>query len=87
VLDLVNRRRGRPHAGGSGQRADGPLAVGQRILDQRLQRQGTVIDVARQYAHPKADPVFHYLVRWDDGQVQALGEAVFDGDYGLEPLY
>jgi len=85
---LVKRRRGRAasHSGGSDQRVEGPLSVGQRVRDARLHRQGTVVDVARQYAHPKADPVFHYLVRWEDGQVQAFGEVAFEGDYGLEPV-
>ncbi len=61
-----------------------PLDVGQKIRDRQTQRIGTVCDTACQYSHPKVDPVYSYLVRWDDGQVQALSEAAFDGGYGLE---
>ncbi len=54
------------------------------LRDRRSERVGTVIDVACQYAHPKADPVYNYLVRWDDGQVEALSQAALDGTHGLE---
>ena len=86
MLDLVKRRRGRApsRTGGPEPRSEEPLAVGQRVRDLRLHRQGSVIDVARQYAHPKAAPVFHYLVRWDDGQIQAFGEEAFVADHGID---
>jgi hypothetical protein len=44
------------------------------------------LDYACQYAHPKADPVYSYLIKWDDGQVQALSEAAVGGPFGIEPL-
>jgi hypothetical protein len=62
------------------------LEVGQRIRDTRWRQEGTVLDVACQYAHPKADPVFSYLVRWEDGQVHAISEGAFWGDHGFELL-
>lgn len=88
MLDLTKRRHGRasPRTGGTAQRFDEPLKIGQRVRDEHFHRQGAVIDIARQYAHPKAEPVYHYLLRWDDGQVQAVGEAAFDGDHGLDPV-
>jgi hypothetical protein len=62
------------------------LEVGQRILDLRNQIQGVVLEYACQYAHPKADPVYSYLIRWDDGRVNALSEAALDGEHGYEPV-
>ena len=43
-----------------------------------------ILDFACQYAHPKAQPVYSYLIRWQDGQVSAVTEAAFGGDAGLE---
>jgi len=43
-----------------------------------------VLDFACQYAHPKAEPVYSYLIRWDDGQVNALSEAALGGGQGYE---
>ena len=37
-------------------------------------------------AHPKADPVYNYLVRWQDGQIQAFSEGAFAGDHAFEIL-
>ena len=63
-----------------------PFDAGAQIYDQRTRRAGTITDHACQYAHPKADPVFSYLVRWEDGQVQALSEFAFRNGHGLEVL-
>ena len=63
-----------------------PLPVyrtGQRIHDTRSEREGEIVDVARQFAHPKADPVHNYLVRWDDGIVEAFNERAFTPSWGL----
>jgi hypothetical protein len=62
------------------------LEAGQKVRDAVENRTGVILDVACQYAHPKAQPVFSYLIRWQDGQVQALSEHAFIGDRGLEPL-
>jgi len=45
---------------------------------------GVVLDHACQYAHPKAPPVYSYLIRWQDGQVQAVSETAFVRGGGLE---
>ena len=58
--------------------------AGQKINDTVHERYGEIIDVARQYAHPKADPVHNYLVRWDDGDIEALNERAFSSSWGLE---
>jgi hypothetical protein len=60
------------------------LEAGTTLRDRRADRLGTVLDVACQYAHPKAEPVYNYLVRWDDGQVEAISEAALDGTHDLE---
>ena len=39
--------------------------------------------MAAQYPHPQAKPNHCYLIRWDDGQVQAYMQAAF-GKHGLE---
>lgn len=54
------------------------LKVGQGLFDTHGQQNGVVLDIARQYAHPKAAPVFSYLVKWDDGQVLAITDAALD---------
>ncbi|MCP3982392.1 MAG: hypothetical protein GY716_24075 [bacterium] len=54
-----------------------PLDAGMKIKDSFESRTGVVLDHACQYAHPKADPVYSYLVRWDDGQVSAISEGAF----------
>jgi hypothetical protein len=60
------------------------IATGQRIHDPRGGGDGVVLDYACQYAHPKAPPVYSYLVRWSDGQVCAYTEAAFHGDERFE---
>jgi hypothetical protein len=62
------------------------LEEGQRIRDVRNQLEGVVLEYACQYAHPKADPVYSYLVQWDDGQINAISEAALQGDYGYETV-
>lgn len=61
-----------------------PLEVGVRLLDLQGDVEGVIVDHACQYAHPKAPPVFSYLVRWEDGQVNAMSEAALSGDHGVE---
>jgi len=63
---------------------DEPLATGQRIFDSAERRSGVVLEHACQYSHPKADPVYSYLVRWEDGQVTSLSEMAFAEGQGLE---
>ncbi len=63
-----------------------PLAPGRRILDVRFDLEGEIVDHARQYAHPNADPVFVYLVRWDDGQVRSITEHALEGRHDYELL-
>ena len=60
------------------------LAAGQKVRDVQDNSVGIVLDYACQYAHPKAQPVYSYLIRWQDGQVRAVSEAAFQGDHGLE---
>ena len=62
------------------------LETGQKVRDVAENRTGVILDSACQYAHPKAQPVYSYLIRWQDGQVQALSEHAFFGDRGLEPI-
>ena len=63
-----------------------PLQAGQKVLDLRNRQEGVILDFACQYAHPKADPVYSYLIRWEDGQVQALSEAALAGGFGFEVI-
>ena len=76
--------------GGSSDRPDRgeaksePLPAGQKIRDSRERRVGVILDHACQYSHPKAPPVYSYLVRWEDGQVQAFTEAAIGHAHGLE---
>jgi hypothetical protein len=60
-----------------------PLEIGQEIHDVREDRKGIITDYACQYAHPKAQPVYNYLIRWQDGQIQAVTETALEGDFGL----
>ena len=60
------------------------LETGQKVRDVNDNNVGVVLDYACQYAHPKAQPVYSYLIRWQDGQVQALSELAFSGSYGYE---
>jgi hypothetical protein len=59
------------------------LEAGQKVRDVRERTVGVVLDYACQYAHPKAPPVYSYLIRWRDGQVQALSETAFCADLEL----
>jgi len=61
-----------------------PLEEGQKLHDVRDDRYGVVLDAARQYSHPKAAPVYSYLVKWDDGEIQAISEAALAEGHGLE---
>ena len=60
------------------------LEAGQKVRDAHNDSTGVVLEYACQYAHPKADPVYSYLIRWQDGQVQAVTETAFDGSSGLQ---
>ncbi len=57
---------------------------GQKVHDLHGDRNGQIVDVARQYSHPSADPVHNYLVRWDDGHVEAFNERALTPNWGLE---
>lgn len=59
------------------------LEAGQKVRDIHERTLGVVTDSACQYAHPKAAPVYNYLIRWQDGQVQAVTESAFQGDLEL----
>ena len=72
--------------GGHAARDDEPLAPGSEIRDTKERRSGVVVDSACQYAHPKAKPVYNYLVRWEDGQIQAISESALSREYGLETV-
>ena len=75
-------------------RSDGPpprkrpefpvFDAGRRVSDLDGERAGEIVDVARQYSHPNAAPVHNYLVRWEDGQIEALSERAFSTNWGLE---
>jgi len=67
-------------------RSDKPLEIGCEIRDRREDKTGIVVDFACQYAHPKAQPVYNYLIRWQDGQIQAVSEGALTPEYGLEPV-
>jgi hypothetical protein len=60
------------------------LPAGQKVRNRYNDMVGVILDSACQYAHPKAQPVYSYLIRWQDGQVQALSEGAFYGDFGIE---
>ena len=61
-----------------------PLEIGQEIIDVRENKSGVITEYACQYAHPKAQPVYNYLIRWQDGQIQAITETALQGDFGLK---
>lgn len=61
-----------------------PAPTGTLVRDHAFDRDGVVVDHACQYAHPQAPPMYHYLIRWEDGQLQALAEFAFRGNHGLE---
>ena len=58
--------------------------AGQKVFDLHGDRSGQIVDVARQYSHPNADPVHNYLVRWEDGHIEALNERALTSNWGLE---
>ena len=60
--------------------------AGQKVRDGHDDMLGVVLDYACQYAHPKAPPIYSYLIRWQDGQVSAVSETAFGGDSGLEAV-
>lgn len=60
------------------------LPPGQKVRNMHTGLAGVILESACQYAHPKAQPIYSYLIRWQDGQVQALTEVAFHGDYGVE---
>jgi len=70
----------------SGSRHSEKLENGQKVRDVHAKTEGVVLDFACQYAHPKAAPVYSYLIRWEDGQVQAVNETAFSRDGGLETI-
>jgi hypothetical protein len=59
------------------------LEPGQKVRDVQDRTVGVVMDHACQYAHPKAQPVYSYLIRWQDGQINAVSEAAFQSDLEL----
>jgi hypothetical protein len=61
-----------------------PLDPGHKVRDAHGGRAGVVLDIARQYSHPKAQPVHNYLIRWEDGQVEAVSEMAFARGGGIE---
>jgi hypothetical protein len=70
----------------SGTRDSEKLENGQKVRDVHARTEGVILDFACQYAHPKAAPVYSYLIRWKDGQVQAVTESAFSRDGGLEVI-
>ncbi len=54
-----------------------PLGRGDRVWDCIGNVKGTVVDSACEYAFPGATPKFAYLIRWEDGRVEALSETAF----------
>ncbi len=62
------------------------LEVGQKVRDPQDNNFGVVLESACQYAHPKAAPVYSYLIRWQDGQVQAVSEGAFFDRDGLQTV-
>ena len=80
----MNRQRPK---GPKRSRKRAPMPVyepGIQVVDLDGDRSGTIVDVARQYSHPHADPVHNYLVRWEDGIVEALNERALASNWGIE---
>ena len=85
MANLRSVKPGPPTGGngdGGGERA--PLDAGTTIVEVSSGREARIVEHACQYAHPQAAPVFQYLVRWDDGQVEAVSEGAFRRGGGLE---
>ena len=79
------KRHGDSSGRGKGARRE-PLQVGQKIRDNQQYREGVIVDYACQYTHPQAQPIFNYLVRWQEGQITALGESAIRSNFGIEVL-
>ena len=74
------------HGNGGGRRKHvkpAKLEPGQQVLDRDSGLTGVILEFACQYAHPKAAPNYNYLVRWEDGQVNAFAEQALYGDQGI----
>ena len=70
--------------GGGGAGGDRtPLAAGTKVIEISSGREGVVLEHACQYAHPQAAAVFQYLLRWEDGHVEAISETAFRAGAGL----
>lgn len=84
----MQKRRGGGSDGRFRKRGPRPpkLEAGQRLLDPDSEQIGVVLEFACQYAHPKAAPNYAYLVRWEDGQVNAVTEQALLGERGLKPV-
>ena len=67
---MVSRKKSR----GDDTGGEEPLVVGQQLRHRDSGRAGEILDVASQFTHPNAEPVYSYLVRWDDGHVEAIAE-------------
>ena len=81
----MRRGRGRDGAGGGRRGHKHPkLETGQHVLDTFSGLSGVVLEFACQYAHPKAAPNYNYLVRWEDGQVDAFAEQALFGENGIK---
>ena len=83
-LRRVKAQRSRGEGDGSGPAIPHPLPDGAEVHESSTGRNGEVLEHACQYAYPQADPVYHYLIRWDDGQVQAVAEAAIGRGRGIE---
>ena len=79
----MNKGRGSSTLRGQRNADSEPLDVGHRLRDAFAHKTGVILECACQYSHPKAAPVYNYLVRWDDGQVQAITEAAIRAEHGV----
>lgn len=77
---MVSRKRSRGDDQGGGE----PLVVGQQLRHRDSGRAGEILDVASQFTHPKAQPVYSYLVKWDDGHVEAISEGAIHATREVE---
>ncbi len=58
----------------------------QRVRDRQSRREGEILDRAARYVRPNAPPVYVYLIRWDDGLIEAVSEEAFRGSRWCERL-
>ena len=79
----MNRERNDPPASRRPSVRKAPLRIGQQIRDRRHGQTGVILDFACQYTHPGAEPVYSYLIQWEDAGVQALCEEALDGGHGF----